>query len=490
MSSRGEDRTLRRLWALREDVAVESDGDGLLLLAPWGEIALGARGLRVEPQLRRLALGPVDLDNTDPEGMAELAGVLDEVSGAVVHSLELAGRERSGLSAVPIAARAPFHPQPAGSFDVVRLSRLAVIRPWAGRLIVSAPPSRRELVCEGPALGGLLARLATGRQVSDLSGRSAVEDVEGEPCLAGATAADVEEIVGWLVAADVVAVRRPDGRYDEDLDPDLSGWSAHELEFESRTRRPGQAVEERFRLREGAGSAPVRRAAFPGPPRALPGSDGRSHPSDAVLTPGDEAAAFTGRELTAERLGDLLARAAGIRSHRGPSERAASPGVRSTRSPYLGTAWSCELEIYVALDRSDLPRGVYHYDPEHHALTPVGPAEDVREIVRSGVAQVGPQPTTPGAVMLVTCRRERSAWALGSLTHATALAHAGALQQVLHLVGRDVAVAAHPVPLGAAEGWQGLVDRLWPAEAPVGVAVLDATGEQVMKDAVAVGFVS
>ena len=474
MSSRGEDRTLRRLWALREDVAVESDDDGVVLLAPWGEIPLGARGLRVESQLRRLALGPVDLGNTDPEGLAELAHVLGDVSGAVVHSLELAGRDRAALTAVPIAPRAPFDPEPAGPLDVVRLSRLAVIRPWAGSLVVSAPGATHELVCEGPTLGAMIARLATGRQVSDLSGRSAVEDVDGEPCLDGATPQDVEDVVGWLVAAGVVSVRRGDGSYDEDREPQLSEWSSHELEFESRTRRPGQAVEERFRLRDGVRPGSVVRAPLDGPARPLPRGAAGSGPLDAVLAPGYEEPAFTGKVLREGPLGDVLFRAARLRSRREPSVRAASLGVESTQRPYLSTAWLYELEIYLALDRTDLPRGLYHYDPAAHALRAAGPASEVREIVRACTAQVGAQPATPGAVMRFRFRRASRAWALGSLTHATALGHAGALQQILYLVGRDAGVATHPVPLGAAEGWHGLVDRLWPAEVPVGVAVLDA----------------
>ncbi|MEJ2885785.1 SagB/ThcOx family dehydrogenase [Actinomycetospora aeridis] len=480
MTSPRDERTLRRLWALREDVAVESDDHDLVLLAPWGEISLGARGLRVESQLRRLALGPVDLGNTDPDGMAELADVLAGVSGAVVHSLELPGRQRAGLSAVPIAAVAPFAPAPADPRAIVRLSRFAVIRPWAGRFVVNAPGARHELVCEGPALGAILARLATGRQVSDLSGRSDVESVSGAPCLDGATAQDVEDVIGWLIAIGVVVVARPDGCYDEDLDPGLSTWSAHELEFEARTRRPGGPVEERFRLREGSRAGPVTRAPYAGPVRALPRGPQAEGPLDTVLAPHYEAPAFTGAPLPAERLGALLHRAARLRAHRPPSVREDSPGVETTQRPYLSTAWLYELEIYLALDRADLPRGVYHYDPEGHALRAVAPAPAVTDVVRACLAQIGAQPSSPAAVVLVTCRRERSAWALGSLTHATGIAHAGALQQVLHLVGRDTGVATHPVPLGAAEGWQTLLDALWPGEVPVGVCVLDPVMDPIV----------
>ncbi|MFC5064226.1 hypothetical protein [Actinomycetospora atypica] len=465
-----EVRTLRRLWSLRETVALESGDDRLTMIAPWGEIDLGRRATRVEPDLRRLALGPVDLDNAEPDRRAELAEVLDGVTGAVAHSLEQAGLGQARLSVVPIAAEAPFRPVPADPRSVVRLSRLTVIRPSAGSLVVSAPGARHEVVCEGPVLGALLSKIASSVRVAALSGRATDGGPDGDPCLDGATCQDVEDVLGWLIATGVVQVGREDGTYDEDVDPDLVGWTPLELEFEARTRRPGQVATERLQLRDRVATMGAVREPYPGTSVPLPTVGGRNSRMDQVLAPAYELPTFTGGVLTAARLGALLSR--GLRM-RAPDDRRA-PEVGPPQRPYLSVGRLCELEIYVALDRAELDTDVYHYDPAEHALTSLGlPRPTVTDIVAACSSEIGEQEFAPAAVLLATSRRAGSAGTPGTATHATALVQAGALQQILLLVGRENEVTVYPAPLVATEGWQAVIDRVWPAEVPVAVCALD-----------------
>lgn len=463
-------RTLRRLWSLRETVALESADDRLMMIAPWGEIDLGRDAARVEPDLRRLALGPVDLDNAEPERRAELAEVLDGVTGAVAHSLEQAGLGQARISVVPIAAVAPFRPAPADPRDVVRLSRLAVIRPSAGNLVVSTPVARHEVVCEGPVLGALLSTIASSVRVASLSGRATDDGPDGDPCLDGATCQDVEDVLGWLITTGVVEVSRADGTFDEDVDPDLVGWTPQELEFEARTRRPGQVGADRLSLQERVRTVESVRERHPGTSVALPPNDRETSRMDQVLAPAYEAPTFTGRVLTTARLGALLSR--GLRMRAPDGGRA--PGAGTPQRPYLSVGWLSELEIYLALDRAELDTDVYHYDPEGHAVTSLGlPPTTVTDIVAACSSEIGEQEFTPAALLMATSRRAGGVGVPGTVTHATALAQAGALQQILLLVGRESDVAVYPAPLGATEGWQAVIDRVWPAEIPVAVCVLD-----------------
>lgn len=78
---------------------------------------------------------------------------------------------------------------------------------------------------------------------------------------------------------------------------------------------------------------------------------------------------MTERALSAEQIGELLFRAARVRSV-GPAYLPGGPAHEASQRPYFSVACLYELEIYVAINRCvGLARGIYHYDPLWHTLT-------------------------------------------------------------------------------------------------------------------------
>lgn len=130
MRSMGEPGTVH-LWSLREDVAVEREGDGgLLLVGPWGGERIGDAHPVLREALYRMELGPVLLSNVGPapDGPVYRAGVylvllpaLQRLSHLVVRTLGLADLRGPLLSVLPLTRPAVFVLPRLGETDQVRL---------------------------------------------------------------------------------------------------------------------------------------------------------------------------------------------------------------------------------------------------------------------------------------------------------------------------------------------------------------------------------
>lgn len=491
MESGGRAAARIRLWSLREDVLVEGDPehDRLVVVTRWGETRIDDAGDMVRESLRRMSLGPISLENVLPpensagdralsiwtgqttergRQWARLGRVLEVLSGSVVHSLGLRDGEGPLLSAVPIARVASFRLPHVDPRQPVRLSRFAAMRASNGELLLESPLAQYQVVLHRQLASRVAASLSTATTVSELA------DVLGvaQPV--------VSDVVAYLAATRTVLLGEWEGglrvaRFAEDRDPSLIRWSHHDLLFHSRSRMG----------RYGGPSGAVYPHAdkLPSPPPVKPVPEGRRFPlyrptlsdlmsEDPPLTEVIEKARLcpelSGRQLTADQIGELLFRAARIRSI-SPASAAGERTYEISDRPYLSVYGLHELELYLGLHNcAGLPRGIYHYDPKDHALTLINDSEpELDELL--DLAKVATGTTRrPPVLITMTARVARSSWMYGGIAYSLTLTHVGALQQTLCLVATAMGLAPCVPAIDPGDVADSALRLDWPAEFGVG----------------------
>nr|WP_116049869.1 SagB/ThcOx family dehydrogenase [Amycolatopsis palatopharyngis] len=469
-----------QLCSLTEDTLVEVDEDGsLVVMTRLGEFEFEADEISsvVLESLRRMALGPVSLSNVIPlhdqagngavaTDLAALQPVLDRLSGSVVHSLGLNDGQAPLLSVIPVGVAPPFttHPVPAGR--QVRLSRFTAMWPTNGGLMMESSLTSFGVLLSGTTAIRVASALAVSTSVSAVAADS------------GLAAQLVTDIVAYLTAAGVVLVSDAKARYAEDHDPDLTHWTPHELLFHRRsgTRLVGTSESAASQGEDGARS--VTKPVPSGSTHWLYKPDLArvrvSEPSlTSLLETDHRCPAFSGQDIPAERIGELLYRGARVRSI-GPAPLSIVANREASQRPYLSIAGLYELELYLSAYRCPgVPKGIYHYDPQGHALTLVNDEpEDLRTMLEMAMI-AGAGRRVPSAVLSVTVRMERISWALGEAAYATALLHLGALQQTLYLAAKSMGLSAHPVPVDPRDRVDQILRLRSPAEVSVGECVID-----------------
>jgi SagB-type dehydrogenase family enzyme len=467
-----------RLWSLTEDTLLEAgeDDDSLVAITWWGEYELTDIPGPVRESLGRLALGPVSMDNLasavadgDEAWREGLRKVLNRLAGSVVHSLALSDGRGPLLSAVPVTQSPVFSAEKVPADRPVKLSRFSALRPHAGAMLLESPGARYRVVLLRPqavAVASALAGPLTVAQVVEASGLP--EHV-------------VAEVVAFLAAAGVVLVADDWAEFAEDTDADLATWSHDDLLFHARSRTWQKGgLPDPEAARSGA-EPPVVKQVMAGPtfplyrpdPAALAATD----PTLTTLLEHDHVCpTVTERALTAEQIGEILYRAARVRSV-GPAYLPNGPGHEASQRPYFSVACLYELEIYVGINRCEgLGRGIYHYDPLWHTLTLVNDDASVLDGMLD-LAMIGAgSHRQPSALLTLTTRMSRLAWVLGKAAYATTLLHVGCLQQIFYLTARAMGLAAHAVPVDAGDRVDRALKLEWPHEVSVGECVLDFPG--------------
>lgn len=437
------------------------------MLSRWGEHVIRADEW-VHDALHRMSLGPVAVDNLAPATghPTQLAAVVQQVAGSVVRSVGLSDRASLLLSVLPATPKPTFDVPPTAPSTSVRLSRFATLRRCAGELVVESPLAAFRVAVHQPLAAQIVALLAQSIPVADVASHTGTDER-----VAGT-------VVGYLMAAGVVRAVQPDGGCVEDADPSLALWSPQDLTFHqrSRSRNGGQAVD----LPTGGDpgdQVPVTKPAPDGPRWPLAQPQAGASPTglaqlDGLLDADHECPHLTGRAVPAADLGRLLYASARIRGP-GPARLPHGMTHLTTQRPYVNIACLYELEIYVSIGRcTDLPAGVYHYDPVEHALTLVNDSAAERDELLDMAKVAAGSVVRPPVLLSVTARMERTT-VLSGAAYATTLMHVGALQQTVALVAGAIGLQAHPVPVDA----NGVVQRVlrlpWPAEVGVGECVLD-----------------
>ncbi|MEV6446261.1 SagB/ThcOx family dehydrogenase [Amycolatopsis sp. NPDC051716] len=462
------------LWSFTEDTLLETDDEGTLVaITWWGEYEFRGTATGVQESLARLALGPVSMANlvaADGAGAdawrLSLRRVLTRLSGSVVHSLALNDGRGPVLSAIPVAQSPAFRAGPLPAGRRVRLSRFAALRADGGVLLAESPVAPYKVALLRPPAVLLASSLA------------APTTVDGLASVTGVAAAVVADVVEFLVAAGLVLLADAQGHFTEYGGPGTAAWSHDDLMFHARSRTWQMP------------SSPEDGDHPPGaePPMLKPAAGGPSFPLDrpepAALAAGDSTLTalletdyvcptVSDRDLSARQLGEFLFRTARVRSI-GPTGLPGGRSHQATQRPYFSVACLYELEIYVGVNRcAGLARGIYHYNPLWHTLTLINDDPAVLDGLLDMAMVAAGSHRRPAALLTMTARMSRIAWALGGAAYATTLLHLGALQQVFSLVARAMGLSAHAVPADSGDRVDRALKLAWPAEVSVGECVLD-----------------
>ena len=460
------------LWSFREDVAIESNDDSLNILTRWGEVRLDRPAPAIEDSLRRMTLGPVALTNVTDLDWADLHDVFRQVPGCVVRSLGLRNSASPLLSATPVTQQARFELPKLDGSAAVRLSRFAFLRDNAGEMMLESPLSHHRVVLHRPLASWVVGALGRTTTTADVARAVNV----AEPLVA--------EIVAYLAAADMVVHGEEHStatppRFGEDTDPALVTWAPHDLLFHSRSRlgRHDAPVGAGF---SGADRVPPLPAVKPPPvgprfPLYRPDLDApatREMSLSSAIELRQSVRDFAEAGPTAEQLGELLYRSARVRSLTEAVGAGLVPYTVSER-PYPSAGSLYELDLYLTVDRCEgLPRGIYHYDPDGHALTLVNTrADHADELLDSAMVLIGAR-RRPPALITMTARMGRLSWVYDSIAYATTLKHVGVLQQTLYLVATVLGLAPCALATGDDEVATAAFGLDYPAEVSVGEFVV------------------
>jgi SagB-type dehydrogenase family enzyme len=455
------------LWSFRDDVVIEpAAGGSLVVLTRWGDVRVDSPAPAIVDSLYRMTLGPVELTNVEDLDRDDLYAVLARLPGCVVRSLGLPETATPLLSAVPLSPGEVLALPELDETLPVRMSRFAIVRESEGQLVVESPLSHHRVVLHRPLTTWVVGALGRVTTAGDIA-----QNINVSRSL-------LSEILAYLVATGMVVTGQPtDGARPVFAEDDLRTWSPHDLLFHSRSRlgRHDDAAGAAFRHAPHVPPLPVVRPAPAGKRFPLYRPD-LTAPGGMSLTDAVEqrhsVREFAEQGPSTAQLGDLLFRTARIRSQ---TEAVGAGGVRYpvSRRPYPSAGSLYELDLFLTVDRcTGLPRGIYHYDPEEHALTLVNTrVPHVDELLDSAMVQIGAH-TRPPVLITMTARMGRLSWVYDSIAYATTLKHVGVLQQTLYLVATMLGLAPCAVATGDSEMATEAFGLDWPQEVSVGEFVV------------------
>ncbi|MEV7601807.1 SagB family peptide dehydrogenase [Kitasatospora sp. NPDC089797] len=461
------------LWSLREDTLLEEQpqDDSLLLRSRWGDLRIPHPGPVLAETLRRMLLGPIQLENvpgTDElSAQVRLLAALRQLRGMVVRSVGAPDGSRPLLSVVPVRAGALLDPQPVPEDRLLRLSRFAVLRSTGRGTLLESPLSAFSAAFSRPEAGWLLASLGRPVTLEQAAGRLPIP-----PAAASA-------LVAHLVATGMVefaehGAEAHNASFGEDRDPVLLPWSPHDLRFHW-SSRPGlhdRPVGATFRLRGRQEQPPALKPLPAGPriplPRPAPGTPPWDLPLTEALERRRSVRRYGEQRMTLGRLGDLLYHALRVREADGGREDA---GAQSRPYPSGGACY--ELECYLTVGRcAGLEAGSYAYDPLGHALIRLsGDPELDRTMLREAQTCAGAE-DPPDVLLTLAARFARVSWKYSGLAYALTLKHVGVVQQTLYLLATAMGLGGCALGTGNTGLSAEAFGLDWRAESAVGEFIL------------------
>lgn len=460
-------RTPSLLWSFRDDVVVESEPGGhVVVRSRSGDTDLGRQRTAVLTALRRMSLGPMALSDAVRSEIdrSSLDEVLVRLEHLVVQSAALDPKQPL-LSMVPLTPQARVRWPTAPVVRPVRLSRFAMLRTDGTELLIESPLSLHRAV---------LHRAEAVARVGNLI----------RPVPPGTLDAVTLTLVTHLIAVGLVVEAVGNGPFGpfefvEDSDQAMASWSPVDLMFRTRSTvgRHDEDFGATYPLGEQWNVEPVVKPPATQAAISLPRPDwDRLASTDVPLSAAVEACRDSHRygpeAVTVAEIGEMLYRTARLRSLIGPNNGGTpEPDSAATTSdrPYPSIGGCYELEIYAAVDRCHgVPRGIYHYDPLGHRLEPLDTtADDLAELL--SLSQVAANLTTvPAVCFTITARFQRVSWKYSGLVYSAVLVDAGALSQLLALVSTTMGLACCRVDGGELEASPRILGLDWLVESSIG----------------------
>jgi SagB-type dehydrogenase family enzyme len=440
--------------SLTDLVRLRAPGSGTVELTTQAKtIRLKGLDRGVEAALRRIAEGPARLSELEKEARSaydeadldRLALEIDRLTGKLLlrFGCVVAGKELLRAAAAGPLARFSFVPQPDSAR--VRLSRFACIRRAGESLIIESPVSHACAEIVEPALGGLVARLASPCAIAELP-----RDVPG--C---GTAA-VQAAAGFLLGVGVLALADESGATAEETDPGLVQREFHDVAMHAATRRGLTAwpTGGTFRFHGTLPPAPAIRPLPDGPRTPLPRPSldhiaAHDPPLATVMDSRRSVRRFGIEPISIDQLGEFLFRVATIKKVQ-PIDEGAGIFYESSLRVVPSGGGSHDLEFYLTVRHCvGLVPGIYHYDPAGHQLTRVcdSPAE-IRRMLLDAYTAAG-QTSVPQVLISLVSRFTRLSWKYQGIAYATTLRNVGVLYEAMYLAATAMGLA--PCALGGGD---------------------------------------
>ncbi|MCC6588417.1 MAG: SagB family peptide dehydrogenase [Bryobacterales bacterium] len=346
----------------------------------------------------------------------------------------------------------------------LRLSRFSYIRADSGAAVLESPLCHARVRLFDGRLAGMLARLSQPLSINDLR--------RSDPCMLDGF---LKPATALLLAEGFIAAATATGESGVDDSRALESWEFHDLLFHTRSRigRHNSPVGGTFRFSGKvdplpAIKPPMSAVKLPLPRPNLTSAALEDMPLTAAIERRRSIRSYSPLPVTLAQFGEFLYRVARVR------QRMPAAGLYEVTSrPYPNGGASYELEIYPIVDRCQgLLPGVYHYDPQEHALEPLaGPNTLTEQFLQDTLVFTG-QSVRPEILFMIGARFARVSWKYASIAYATILKNVGALYQTMYLVATAMRLAPCALGAGNSDRFTQLLGADYYEETAVGEFIL------------------
>jgi SagB-type dehydrogenase family enzyme len=366
------------------------------------------------------------------------------------------------------------------SSDTVVLSRFAYLRRRGSEMVLESPRAGALIRIIDPAIAAMLNTLATPQPVGSL------RQLAGFPG---------DELLGLMVNCAILFKPRKagdDGRRASEGDENLVMWDFHDLLFHARSAEGRQA-------NPVGGLYPYVDRIAP-PPAIRPSWPGERIDLKAALTAPAETVSPAARlfrsrtsvrdyddqyPITLAELSLFLDGAARVLSRwESPldlDDGGDGPMLDYTRRPYPSGGSAYELELYLTVANCDgLSNGLYHYDADAHALTPIPSRSERLDAMLDSAQYAMGADTRPQILLTITSRFARLGWKYAAIAYALTLKDVGALMQTLYLMAADMGLGGCAVGTSNIDLFEKATGLPFHVEGPVGQFTL---GRPIVADA-------
>jgi SagB-type dehydrogenase family enzyme len=355
-----------------------------------------------------------------------------------------------------------------GSTDTIVLSRFAYLRRRGSEMVLESPRAGALFRIIDPAIAAMLIMLGTPQTVGSL------RKLPGFPG---------DELLGLMISCSILFKldkAGDDGRRASEGDEKLVMWDFHDLLFHARSAEGRQAnpVGGLYPHVDRIAPPPAMRQNWPGAridlKQALPAPSETVSPAARLFRSRISVREYDDRNpITLAELSLFLDGAARVLSRwESPLDLGDSgdgPTLDYTRRPYPSAGSAYELELYVTVANCDgLSNGLYHYDADAHALTPItARPEHLEALLRSAQYAMGAD-GQPQILLTVTSRFARLGWKYAAIAYALTLKDVGALLQTLYLMAADMGLGGCAVGTSNLDLFEKATGLPFHVEGPVG----------------------
>ncbi|GLI92468.1 SagB family peptide dehydrogenase [Methylocystis echinoides] len=349
------------------------------------------------------------------------------------------------------------------------LSRFAYLRRRGEEMVLESPRANVIFRLCDAGLASLVAHLARPTTLAEL--RAA----PGFPGM---------ELLALLYDSQMLfALDAQKGLRASEGDDALILWDFHDLLFHVRstTGRHANLTGGLYAHADLVAPQPTVRPGWPGPVIDLTKFPDSSDSACAALLRSRHSTRVydDAHPITAAEVARLLDGAARIIAHQKVGGDDKEPPLEIAARPYPSGGASYELELYLAVRKCDgLPRGLYHYDADRHALVAIGVAERQLDALLDDAQYAMGSAALPQIVITMSARFGRVQWKYSGFAYSLVLKHVGVLMQTLYLMAAEMKLGACALGVGDIDLFARMTDIPFHVEGSVGLMAIGGRVEE------------